>query len=67
MIPALAKLLAQQKLASHFAHDDDFVFATSTSRPMYYRNATSRRLDERANRAGRNADPLAPKALVPPT
>ena len=61
MIPALAKLLAQHKLASPYARDDDFVFATSTGRPMYYRNASSRGLDEGAKRAGLNADPSLPK------
>ena len=57
MIPALAKLLAQHKLVSHYRRDADFVFATSTGRPMYYRNASSRGLDEGAKRAGLNADP----------
>ena len=61
MIPALAKLLAQHKLASHYAQDVDFVFATSTGRPVYYRNASSRGLDEGAKRAGLNADPSLPK------
>jgi integrase len=39
----------------------DFVFATGTGRPMYYRNASARGLDEGAKRAGLNADPSLPK------
>jgi integrase len=61
MIPALARLLAQHKLASPYARDDDFVFATGTGRRMYYRNASARGLDEGAKRAGLNADPSLPK------
>jgi integrase len=49
------------KLASPYARDEDFVFATGTGRPMYYRNASARGLDERAKRAGLNADPSLPK------
>jgi integrase len=42
LMPSLARVLRQQKLASAFSTSDDPVFATLGGRPMNYRNVTRR-------------------------
>jgi len=46
------------KLGSSYSKDDDFVFATLTGQPIYYRNASARGLQMAADRAGLNRDDL---------
>jgi integrase len=58
LIPELAKVLRMHKLASSYAKDDDFVFATLTGQPIYYRNASARGLQKAADRAGLNGEGL---------
>jgi integrase len=50
--------LRRHKLASPSSKDDDYVFATETGAPMYYRNAASRGLMLAAEAAGLNRDGL---------
>jgi integrase len=56
--PELASLLRRHKLASQYSRDDDYVFATETGAPFYYRNVATRGLDKAAERAGLNRDGL---------
>lgn len=52
----LARDLAKHNLASSHSKDEDFVFATETGNPVYYRNASARGLDKAADRAGLNPE-----------
>ena len=54
--PALARELARHSLASQHSKPEDFVFATETGKPLYYRNASARGLDKAADRAGLNPE-----------
>jgi integrase len=56
LAPELARELAKHSLASRFSKPDDFVFATETGKPLYYRNASARGLDKAADRAGLNPE-----------
>jgi integrase len=58
LMPDLAKVLREQKLASSYSSADDFVFVTLTGKPIYYRNASARGLQKAADRAGLNPDGL---------
>lgn len=58
LAPELGRVLRSHKLASGYSKDDDFVFATETGRPIYYRNATERGLTKAADRAGLNPEDL---------
>jgi len=49
-------VLMRHKLALRFSGDDDFVFATETGGPMYYRNVSTRGLDKATNAAGLNPE-----------
>jgi integrase len=57
--PELASLLRRYKLASQYSRDEDYVFATETGSPLYYRNVATRGLDKAAERAGLNRDGLS--------
>jgi integrase len=54
----LANVLRAHKLASSYSKDDEFVFATLTGQPIYYRNASARGLQKAADRAGLNREDL---------
>jgi integrase len=54
--PALARELAKHSLGSRHSKPEDFVFATETGKPLYYRNVSARGLDKAADRAGLNAE-----------
>jgi integrase len=54
--PALARELAKHSLASRHSKPEDFVFATETGKPLYYRNASARGLDKAADSAGLNPE-----------
>jgi len=54
LAPELARELAKHSLASGFSKPEDFVFATETGKPIYYRNASARGLDKAADHAGLN-------------
>lgn len=56
LAPELVRELAKHNLASRFSSDEDFVFATETGNPVYYRNASCRGLDKAADRAGLNPE-----------
>ncbi len=56
LLPQLARLLREHKLASPFSREPDFAFATQTGTPRYYRNVQVRGLDKAAERAGLNPD-----------
>jgi integrase len=56
LAPELARELAKHRLASRFSKPGDFVFATETGKPLYYRNASARGLDKAADRAGLNPE-----------
>jgi integrase len=56
LAPALARELAKHSLESWHSKPEDFVFATETGKPLYYRNASARGLDKAADRAGLNPD-----------
>ena len=58
LMPDLAKVLREHKLASSYSGDDDFVFSTLTGKPVYYRNASARGLQKAADRAGLNCEGL---------
>jgi integrase len=58
LMPDLAKVLREHKLGSRYSSDSDFVFATLTGQPVYYRNASARGLQKAADRAGLNPDDL---------
>ena len=58
LMPDLAKVLREHKLASGYSGDDDFVFSTLTGKPVYYRNASARGLQKAADRAGLNCEGL---------
>jgi hypothetical protein len=62
--PELARELAKHNLASGYSRDEDFVFATETGKPVYYRNASARGLDKAADKAGLKPGRAA-AALVP--
>jgi integrase len=51
-------VLREHKLGSRYSSDSDFVFATLTGQPVYYRNASARGLQKAADRAGLNRDDL---------
>jgi integrase len=53
--PALARELATHSLGSRHSKPEDFVFATETGKPLYYRNVSARGLDKAADKAGLNA------------
>ncbi|MEJ7791947.1 MAG: site-specific integrase [Gaiellaceae bacterium] len=57
LLPALHRMLRQHRETAFkrgHAQTDDFLFATLTGQPIYYRNASARGLDVAANRAGLN-------------
>jgi integrase len=54
--PVLARHLAKHSLASRHSRPEDFVFASETGKPLYYRNVSARGLDKAAGRAGLNAE-----------
>ena len=56
LAPELSRELAKHRLASSFSKPEDFVFATETGNPVYYRNASARGLDKAADRAGLNPE-----------
>lgn len=56
LAPELSRELAKHRLASPFSSHEDFVFATETGNPVYYRNASARGLDKAADRAGLNPE-----------
>ncbi len=56
LAPELSRELAKHSLASSFLQPEDFVFATETGKPLYYRNVSARGLDKAADRAGLNPD-----------
>jgi integrase len=58
LMPDLAKVLREHKLASGYSGDNDFVFSTLTGNPVYYRNASARGLQKAADRAGLNPEGL---------
>jgi integrase len=58
LAPELSTELAKHRLASPFSNDEEFVFATETGNPVYYRNASARGLDKAADRAGLNPEGL---------
>jgi integrase len=58
LAPALARELAKLSLSSRYSKSEDFVFATETGKPLYYRNASARGLDRAADRAGLNPEGL---------
>jgi integrase len=52
-IPAsLARMLAEQRLASHYSTEPDFVFASETGGRMHHRNIVRRGLDNATAAAG---------------
>ena len=55
-MPSLARMLKAHKLASPFKRPEDFVFATSTGKPMYWRNVSKRGLTAAIERAGLDGD-----------
>jgi integrase len=58
LMPDLAKVLREHKIASGYSGDDHFVFSTLTGKPVYYRNASARGLQKAADRAGLNPEGL---------
>lgn len=57
LLPVLSRVLREHRTIAFergHARPDDYVFATLTGQPIYYRNASSRGLDAGANRAGVN-------------
>src|SRR5581483_10676880 len=52
LMPSLARLLREHKLASAHSRPDDPVFATLTGAPMYYRNVVRRGLDAAVHQVG---------------
>ncbi len=58
LLPQLATLLAEHKLASQHSADEDYVFATTTGTPINYRNAERRGL--RAAATGGRTQPTRP-------
>jgi integrase len=60
LVAQLARLLAAHKLASPFAAETDWVFATSNGTPYGHRNVARRCLTRAAERAGINDDGWPP-------
>jgi len=63
LLPVLSRILRQHRTTCFErgnARPDDYLFATLTGQPMYYRNASARGLDVGADRAGLN-DPQQQK------
>jgi integrase len=58
LMPDLATVLREHKLGTRYSSEKDFVFATLTGQPVYYRNASARGLRKAADRAGLNPDDL---------
>jgi integrase len=54
LMPALARLLREHRLASPFSSDSDCVFASARGTPLYFRNVERRGLDAAAAAAGLN-------------
>jgi integrase len=54
-MPSLSRLLKAHKLASRHSPPSGFVFATSTGRPLSWRNLTRRGLEAAVKRAGLDA------------
>jgi integrase len=52
LMPSLAALLLEGKLASAYSSPDDPVFATLTGQPMYYRNVSRRGLTAALRKSG---------------
>lgn len=49
-------MLAEEFVCWICLKPEDFVFATETGKPLYYRNASARGLDKAADRAGLNPE-----------
>ncbi len=56
LLPELAALLREHKLASRHSLPEDYVFATTQGTPFYYRNVSIRGLDKAADRSGLSRD-----------
>jgi integrase len=52
LMPALARILLEHRLASPFKAEDDPVFASSVGTPLHYRNVSGRGLDVALEQAG---------------
>ena len=56
LAPTLARELAEAQSRVRSSKPEDFVFATETGKPLYYRNASARGLDKAADRARLNPE-----------